>query len=75
MKHKIQSVKLANGHEFFRPTDEEIKGYKYIVEIVIQETMTKAEYDKHYPAISKGLDDAITDELRNEPKSIMGNEK
>ena len=53
---------------------EELRNYSFD-ECIMQETMTKAEYDKLYfymPAISKSLDDAISDELANPPKDIMG---
>lgn len=77
MKSVIQIVRLSNGHEYYLPTDEEVRSFKDIAEVVVQETMTKAEYDRQFGppiAISKGLDDAITDELKNGPKSIMGRE-
>ena len=50
MKCIIQIVRLANGHEYYLPTDEEIKSFKDITEVVLQETMTKEEYDLYLEA-------------------------
>ena len=49
MQNKIKQITLLDGKQFFYPTEKEIKNLSdQIATVIIEETMTKEEWDKLY---------------------------
>lgn len=46
MKSKIKQITLIDGKQLFYPSEEEVRKLGDVIkEVVIEETLTKAEYD------------------------------